>query len=77
LFRVRCKGLDVSFFHVLGLLFSQVEIWRVIVDERDNGSGPGSMSLEELKSQREALAQKFEYAMYRLEDSEKWAQKSP
>jgi hypothetical protein len=34
------------------------------------------MSLEELKSEREALVQKFEYAMYRLEDSEKRAQKA-
>jgi hypothetical protein len=49
---------------------------RATVDERGNDSGPESMSLEELKSEREALAQKFEYAMYRLEDSEKRAQKA-
>jgi hypothetical protein len=32
------------------------------------------MSLEELKSERETQAQKFEYATFRLENSEKRAQ---
>jgi exonuclease VII small subunit len=48
----------------------------VTIDEGNNGSGSGSMSLEELKSKKEALARKLEYATFRLEDSEKGAQKA-